>query len=68
MSRVFVITGASSGIGAATARRAAEAGYRVVLAARSQDKLDALVERARRRGARARRRDRRHASGRTTRR
>ena len=42
--RVFVITGASSGIGAATARHAAEAGYRVVLAARSKDKLDALVE------------------------
>ncbi len=41
---VFVITGASSGIGAATARHAAEAGYRVVLAARSKDKLDALVE------------------------
>jgi NADP-dependent 3-hydroxy acid dehydrogenase YdfG len=43
-SPVFVITGASSGIGAATARRAAEAGYRVVLAARSKDKLDALIE------------------------
>ncbi|MBE2316988.1 SDR family oxidoreductase [Solirubrobacter sp. CPCC 204708] len=42
-SPVFVITGASSGIGAATACRAVEAGYRVVLAARSKDKLDALV-------------------------
>ena len=42
--RLFVITGASSGIGAATARHAAEAGYRLVLAARSKDKLDALVE------------------------
>lgn len=41
--QVFLITGASSGIGAATARAAAQAGFRVVLAARSQDKLDALV-------------------------
>jgi len=41
---VFLIAGASSGIGAATARQAAEAGYRLVLAARSEDKLAALVE------------------------
>ncbi len=40
---VFLITGASSGIGAATAHRAAQAGFRVVLAARSKDKLDALA-------------------------
>ena len=42
--RVFLIAGASSGIGAATARQAAEAGYRVVLAARSVDKLQALAD------------------------
>jgi NADP-dependent 3-hydroxy acid dehydrogenase YdfG len=40
---VFVITGASSGIGAATARAAAAVGYRVVLAARSTDKLEQLA-------------------------
>jgi NADP-dependent 3-hydroxy acid dehydrogenase YdfG len=42
--RVMLITGASTGIGAATARHAVEAGWRVALAARSEDKLAALVE------------------------
>jgi NADP-dependent 3-hydroxy acid dehydrogenase YdfG len=41
---VFLITGASTGIGATTARHAAEAGYRLVLAARSEDKIAALAE------------------------
>jgi NADP-dependent 3-hydroxy acid dehydrogenase YdfG len=41
---VLVITGASSGIGAATAQRAVEFGHRVVLGARSEDKLDALAQ------------------------
>ena len=41
---VLLITGASTGIGAATARHAAEAGYRLVLSARSEEKLAALAE------------------------
>lgn len=44
MSRNLVITGASTGIGAATARAAVEAGWKVALGARSLDKLEALVE------------------------
>jgi NADP-dependent 3-hydroxy acid dehydrogenase YdfG len=41
---VLVITGASTGIGAATARRAVEFGYRAVLAARSIERLEALAD------------------------
>ena len=41
-NKVFLITGASTGIGEATARRAIEAGFNVVLAARSTDKLEHL--------------------------
>ena len=41
---VLLITGASTGIGAAAARHAVEAGWRVALAARSEDKLADLVE------------------------
>ena len=36
---VLLITGASSGIGAQTARKAAEAGYRLVLGARREEPL-----------------------------
>ena len=43
-SNVLLITGASSGIGAATARHAVDAGWRVALAARSEDKLASLAE------------------------
>ena len=42
-NRVLLITGASSGIGAETARHAVEDGWRVALAARSEDKLAELA-------------------------
>ena len=42
--RTLLITGASTGIGAATARKAAAAGWKVALVARSADKLSALVD------------------------
>lgn len=44
MARVILITGASSGIGAATARAAVAEGYKVALLARSEDKLTELAE------------------------
>src|SRR5215207_218412 len=51
--QTIVITGASSGIGRATALGAAIRGARVVLAARDAEALAALEEEIRRRGGRA---------------
>ena len=51
--QVIVITGASSGIGLATARKAAKAGAAVVLAARNENALKAIAEEINAAGGRA---------------
>jgi NADP-dependent 3-hydroxy acid dehydrogenase YdfG len=53
MQRVAVVTGASSGIGAASAVKLAEAGYEVVLAARRVDRIEGLAARIGADGGRA---------------
>lgn len=51
--KLMLITGASSGIGAATAKLAAKEGARIILVARSKDKLEQVAEEIRRAGGTA---------------
>ncbi|MBT3273852.1 MAG: SDR family NAD(P)-dependent oxidoreductase [Spirochaetales bacterium] len=51
--KVALITGASSGIGAASARKMASLGFEVLLVARREDKLQHLTEEIRESGGRA---------------
>lgn len=51
--KVIIITGASSGFGLLTAKRAAEMGGKVVLAARNADKLKEVVDETRKAGGEA---------------
>ena len=51
--QVAIITGAGRGIGAATARRLSAAGTSVVLAARSEEEVEAVAAELRKQGSRA---------------
>ncbi|NER40269.1 SDR family NAD(P)-dependent oxidoreductase, partial [Bacillus megaterium NBRC 15308 = ATCC 14581] len=51
--KVVIITGASSGIGEATAKELASKGAKLVLAARREDRLQQLQEKIKKNGGKA---------------
>ena len=51
--KVIIITGANSGVGAAAAKLLASKGAKVVIAARRKDKLDAVADEIKAKGAKA---------------
>lgn len=51
MNKIALITGATSGIGQATALKAAEAGYDVIITGRRRDRLEELAKTIRSKGA-----------------
>ena len=51
MNKIILITGATSGIGEASALKAAEAGFDVIITGRRKERLDELSEKIRRKGA-----------------
>ena len=51
MNKIALITGATSGIGQATALKAAEAGFDVIITGRRNDRLQELAESIRQKGA-----------------
>lgn len=53
MNKIAFITGATSGIGRATALKAAETGFDIIITGRRSDRLEALAEEIRQKGVEA---------------
>ena len=51
MKKIALITGATSGIGQATALKAAEAGFEIIITGRREDRLQQLAAEIRQKGS-----------------